>query len=1014
MRNRILAMVAALILAFSNTVPVFATPIADNNVHSATGQASMEIEECHHIFPIYDAYISEAGGGGYYNSYTWKVLKSYSCNQNQILYRDCMICGERQTLELPNSYGHQIRVVNFDYQLVYKNYDETNFCYQGQHYYIVCQKCGEILYSNNPSKPVNATHLNAYLLEDLYNNPHLYDCIPGGRYRRGEDDLSHDYINQAFVDTYRNAFTITLPSPLPAAHVLGYNVPFQNPSVENYVAPTHFTEGGYDTVTRCTRGPANHGCNYEIINSVHTTLPVTDHIPGEPVIENEISEGCMTNGSYDTVIYCTEPGCGYEISRVTTVIPGHDHNYVETTPLAPTCTETGIRLLTCSYDASHTIQYLWPRLGHSYEEKSEITTQPTCSTEGALRRYKECSTCNNVVELGTDTLDELGHISGTPVMENRVEPTCDTAGGYDIVVYCEREENGCNHAELSRQHFVLPATDHRIETTQFVIENNIPATCTEDGSYDVVYYCLDCGEEVARNNTTVIALNHDWELVSSAETFCVKDGFEDYVCRRDNSHIKHVTWSNPDAHNEASNYFVSEIVTEPTCTDAGSLKKTFICNNTNADVNPVVICNHVVKTSFEDIEVLGHISGAPVIENKVEPTTEKDGGYDEVIYCTRENCGSEISRVHHVIDRLVPEHTHDYTHITYKGATCEEQGYEKKECECGDIVITYTNPLGHIEGTFAVENLELSTCVTRGSYEKVVRCTRDANGCGHKVLSSERIEISALGHEKGAPVIENKVEPTTESEGGYDEVTYCVRGNGGCGNTELYREHFVIEKLTPDHVHTYSAVETKNAACLEEGYVKYSCDCGDSYIESRPSLGHIEGTPVKENYVKATATKDGGYDLVTYCDRDANGCSHMELYREHIVLEKEKTPVAVVVASVAALTGGSSGFVFFIFFRRRKVKGILHGTNLVGYRITLEGKDILEATTDSKGEFLFKNLKKDVYALNIYSPEEELVFSCNIFTDGKRDEEVFTLIKSEPNAAICYKNGQTFAIELNV
>ena len=36
-------------------------------------------------------------------------------------------------------------------------------------------------------------------------------------------------------------------------------------------------------------------------------------------------------------------------------------------------------------------------------------------------------------------------------------------------------------------------------------------------------------------------------------------------------------------------------------------------------------------------EALGHIPGSTVIENRIEPTYDKEGGYDEVVYCTRDD-----------------------------------------------------------------------------------------------------------------------------------------------------------------------------------------------------------------------------------------------------------------------------------------------------------------------------------------------------------------------------------------
>lgn len=53
--------------------------------------------------------------------------------------------------------------------------------------------------------------------------------------------------------------------------------------------------------------------------------PATGHTPGTPMKENLVEATCIAAGSYDEAVYCTTPGCGAEISRVTKAIPKLDH-----------------------------------------------------------------------------------------------------------------------------------------------------------------------------------------------------------------------------------------------------------------------------------------------------------------------------------------------------------------------------------------------------------------------------------------------------------------------------------------------------------------------------------------------------------------------------------------------------------------------------------------------------------------------------------------------------------------
>lgn len=64
-----------------------------------------------------------------------------------------------------------------------------------------------------------------------------------------------------------------------------------------------------------------------------------------------------------------------------------------------------------------------------------------------------------------------------------------------------------------------------------VAENVVPATCTKDGSYDVVTYCTVCGEETHRVAKTEKAFGHTTAIVGAKEATATEDGYTgDEVC----------------------------------------------------------------------------------------------------------------------------------------------------------------------------------------------------------------------------------------------------------------------------------------------------------------------------------------------------------------------------------------------------------------------------------------------------------------------------------------------------
>lgn len=103
-----------------------------------------------------------------------------------------------------------------------------------------------------------------------------------------------------------------------------------------------------------------------------------------------------------------------------------------------------------------------------------------------------------------------------------------------------------------------------------VRENEVPATCTKDGSHDEVIYCTVCKTEISRTTVTDKALGHDWDSTTGK-------------CKRCETACDH-KWTNGK------------------CDTCG-----YTCQ---------------------------HVGGDAVKEKEVPATCTKDGSHDEVVYCT--------------------------------------------------------------------------------------------------------------------------------------------------------------------------------------------------------------------------------------------------------------------------------------------------------------------------------------------------------------------------------------------
>ena len=320
------------------------------------------------------------------------------------------------------------------------------------------------------------------------------------------------------------------------------------------------TEIGWNAYDTCSR------CDY----TTYEELPALGHNPGAAKKENNVEPTCTEAGSYDMVVRCTR------------------------------CNEI--------LESTHTDV---PALGHDWSDWA-VTTAPTCTEKGVETRT--CSRCN---ETETRDVAALGHTPAEAVKENNVEPTCTENGGFDMVVYCAT----CG-AELSRTHTDLAALGHDWddgviqdaasctedgvklftcrrcgETRTEVIsatghtpgesakENEVPATCTTAGSYDMVVRCTVCNAVISTEHFDVAALGHDYQAVVTAPT-CTEKGYTTYTCSRcGDAYVSDETAA------LGHDWSAWTVTTASTCTNTGIETRT---------------CSRCGETESREIAALGH------------------------------------------------------------------------------------------------------------------------------------------------------------------------------------------------------------------------------------------------------------------------------------------------------------------------------------------------------------------------------------------------------------------------
>lgn len=232
-----------------------------------------------------------------------------------------------------------------------------------------------------------------------------------------------------------------------------------------------------------------------------------------------------------------------------------------------------------------------------------------------------------------------------------------------------------------------------------------------------------------------------------------------------------------------------------------------------------------------------HTAGEPTQENVVPATCTTDGSYDEVIKCTE--CGEEMSRTHKTISAT----GHKFVD-TVVAPTCTAQGYTSHKCSvCGEETKdTYTDALGHEYGEWVIDT----------------PATEDAAGSKHRDCvrgddtQTEEIPQLTHVHTPGAAVRENEVAATCTTDGSYDEVVRCTKDN-----EIISTKHHVI----PATDHKWKPTKVVAPTYESPGYTEYVCENDPSHTKKDDYTAKLDGVKLTVNGKYSSYGSVEGYDF---------------------------------------------------------------------------------------------------------------------------------------------------------
>lgn len=591
--------------------------------------------------------------------------------------------------------------------------------------------------------------------------------------------------------------------------------------------------------------------NGQAVGTHEETIAKKPHTE-EVVDKNVVEPTCVDDGSKDEVTQCSV--CGEVLKTEHKVLPKtgvHTNEEFEEVTKAATCKEDGskdivVKCTVCGKEESRTSEVIPKSDAYHVWDEGTVTKEATCGAEG--EKTFKCTLCDATK---VEPIEATGKHNFVEKLEEEIPATCEEDGAAIRTLVCDV----CGAVkEDSEEEVVLPALGHDWDEGKVTKQPTDPNSCEETGVK--TFTCKTC-KATKEENFGAKEHTIKTEIVAEFKANCSHDGYRVKhswctECDKDFG-TEFVDFEPANGQHVWEDFSDEDVIVEPTCTKPGKIAAEDVycdvCEANYKEENP--------DADYYEIPALGHDTEdvEAVVENNVPATCTKLGSYDKVIYCDR--CEEEVSRT--TVTTAALGHDWDNGKVT-KAATCTADGVKTFTCKtCKETRTEAIPATGH---DLDEENAVITppTCAKDGV--KLIKCKT----CGEVIREDiPALGIGIEGHEI-AEVVQQNVHPAKcNADGWYDEVTFCAKGE------EVSRVRKVIPASEDLHVWVATDKKTEPVACSAdgagvEGSQEYKCSvCGKTKVEP---LSPHDFQKVESMSSDATCEKAGKlYEKCSVCGK---------------------------------------------------------------------------------------------------------------------------------------------------